>query len=175
LTELICCDISFCFIFTPASAKPAEYHSNCSLPFYGGLILKFGVMSLSASAFYIPMPLITKSVLVMAPGSHYELQTFSLFQSFQATSEGVQALNLEGTKGGCSPWDKTSRPGLFNPGEGSPGTNWKEGWLGPRFGLEDVEKKKFLTLSGLELRPFRCPVRSQLLYQLRCPDSLLLF
>jgi hypothetical protein len=33
----------------------------------------------------------------------------------------------------------------------------------PRAGLEDVEKRKFLTLSGLELRPLGRPTRSQLL------------
>jgi hypothetical protein len=27
------------------------------------------------------------------------------------------------------------------------------GWVGPRAGLDDVEKRKFLTLQGLKLRP----------------------
>jgi hypothetical protein len=35
------------------------------------------------------------------------------------------------------------------------------GWVGPRTGLDDVEKRKFLTLSGLELRPLCRPARSQ--------------
>jgi hypothetical protein len=39
--------------------------------------------------------------------------------------------------------------------------------VGPRGGLEDVEKRKFLTLSGLELRPLGRPARSQSLYRLR--------
>jgi hypothetical protein len=35
----------------------------------------------------------------------------------------------------------------------------EEEWVGPRAGLDDMEKLKFLTLPGLELRPFRRPVR----------------
>jgi hypothetical protein len=38
--------------------------------------------------------------------------------------------------------------------------------VGPRAGLDDVEKRKFLTLSGFELRSFRRLPRSQLLYRL---------
>jgi hypothetical protein len=45
-----------------------------------------------------------------------------------------------------------SRPGRFTPGEREPGTHWIGGWVGPRAGLEDVEKTKFLILPGLELR-----------------------
>jgi hypothetical protein len=41
-----------------------------------------------------------------------------------------------------------------------PGTLWVGGWVDPRAGLGDVEKKKFLTLPGLELRPFGRPARS---------------
>jgi hypothetical protein len=37
----------------------------------------------------------------------------------------------------------------------------------PRAGLDDMEKRKFLTLPGLELRPFGRPARSQSLYWLR--------
>jgi hypothetical protein len=40
-----------------------------------------------------------------------------------------------------------------------------------RAGLEDVEKRKFLTLPGLELRPLGRPPRSQLLYRLSYPGS----
>jgi hypothetical protein len=36
----------------------------------------------------------------------------------------------------------------------------------PRAGLDDVEKRKFLTLLGLELRPLGRPARSQSLYRL---------
>jgi hypothetical protein len=41
----------------------------------------------------------------------------------------------------------------------------------PRAGLDDVEKKKFLTLLGLELRPLGRPARSQPLYRLHYPGS----
>jgi hypothetical protein len=46
-----------------------------------------------------------------------------------------------------------SYPGRFTPGERSPGTHWIGGSVGPRAGLDDVEKRKFLTILGLELRP----------------------
>jgi hypothetical protein len=46
-----------------------------------------------------------------------------------------------------------SRPCRFIPGETAPGTHWIGGWVGPRAGLDYVEKRKFLTLLGLELRP----------------------
>jgi hypothetical protein len=36
--------------------------------------------------------------------------------------------------------------------------------VGPRAGLDHLEKKKFLTLPGLEFRPFVYPSRSQSLY-----------
>jgi hypothetical protein len=64
-----------------------------------------------------------------------------------------------------------SRPGCFNPGERDPGTHLTGGCLDPRAGLDDVEKKKFLTLTGLELQPLSRPARSQSLYRLRCPGS----
>jgi hypothetical protein len=41
----------------------------------------------------------------------------------------------------------------------------------PRAGLDDAEKRKFLTLPGLELRPLSRPARSQTLYRLRCPGA----
>jgi hypothetical protein len=41
----------------------------------------------------------------------------------------------------------------------------------PRAGLDDLEKRKFLTLPGLELRPLGRPASSQSLYRLRYPDS----
>jgi hypothetical protein len=43
--------------------------------------------------------------------------------------------------------------------------------VGPRAGLDDVEKRKFLNLPGLELRPFGRPARSQSPYRLRYPGS----
>jgi hypothetical protein len=51
------------------------------------------------------------------------------------------------------------------------GTHWIGGWVGPRAGLDDVEKRKFFTLSGLELQPLSCPAYSWSLYQLRYPGS----
>jgi hypothetical protein len=50
-------------------------------------------------------------------------------------------------------------------------THWIGGWVDPRAGLDDMEKRKFLTLPGLELRPIGRPARSQSLYQLRYPGS----
>jgi hypothetical protein len=65
-----------------------------------------------------------------------------------------------------------SRPqGHSVVGEKTPGTHWIEGWLGPRTGLDDVEKRKFLTLPGLKLRHLGCPALSQSLYRLRYPGS----
>jgi hypothetical protein len=66
-----------------------------------------------------------------------------------------------------------SRLGRFTPGERAHGTHWIRGWVDPRAGLDDVEKTKFLTLPGLELRrPLDRPARSQSLYRLRYPGSL---
>jgi hypothetical protein len=65
-----------------------------------------------------------------------------------------------------------SRHGRFTPGEKVPGTHWIGGWVGPRAGLDDVEKRKFLTLPGLELRLLGHPGRSQSLYRLSYPGSV---
>jgi hypothetical protein len=43
--------------------------------------------------------------------------------------------------------------------------------MGPIAGVEAVEKRKFLTLPGLELRPLGRPARSQSLYRLSYPGS----
>jgi hypothetical protein len=59
-----------------------------------------------------------------------------------------------------------SSPGRFTPGETAPCTHWIGGWVDPRAGLHDVEKRKFFTLSGLELRPLSRPARSQSLSRL---------
>jgi hypothetical protein len=53
----------------------------------------------------------------------------------------------------------------------SPGTHWIGGWVDPRSGLDDLEKRKVLTLRGLELRFLGRPARSQSLYRLRYPGS----
>jgi hypothetical protein len=51
----------------------------------------------------------------------------------------------------------TSRPGRFATGERAPGTHWIGGWMNPRTGMDDVEKRKFLILPGLEPRPLCSP------------------
>jgi hypothetical protein len=43
--------------------------------------------------------------------------------------------------------------------------------MGPRGCLDDVEKRKFLTLLGLELRPLNRPAINQWLYRLCYRDS----
>jgi hypothetical protein len=54
-----------------------------------------------------------------------------------------------------------SRPGRFTPG-----THLIEDWVGPRAGLDDVEKRKFFTLPELQLRPLSHPARNQSLHRL---------
>jgi hypothetical protein len=39
--------------------------------------------------------------------------------------------------------------------------------MDPRAGLDDMKKKKFLTLQGLEFRPFSRPARSYTDYTMR--------
>jgi hypothetical protein len=53
------------------------------------------------------------------------------------------------------------------PGRFTPGTHWIGGWVVPRAGLDEVEKRKCLTLPGLELRPLGRSDRSLSLYRLR--------
>jgi hypothetical protein len=52
------------------------------------------------------------------------------------------------------------------PSERDPGIHWIEGWVDPRVGLYDAEKRKYLTLLGLEFRPLGRPARSQSLSRL---------
>jgi hypothetical protein len=76
--------------------------------------------------------------------------------------EGVDVyihIFLTSTLGGGE-WS-ASRPCRFSSGETAPGTHWIGDWVGPRTGLDDVEKRKFLTLPVLELRPLCRPVRRQ--------------
>jgi hypothetical protein len=56
-----------------------------------------------------------------------------------------------------------------HPGRFTYSTHWIGGWVDPRAGLDDVEKRKFLTLPGLELRLLGRPARSQSLYLIRYP------
>jgi hypothetical protein len=64
-----------------------------------------------------------------------------------------------------------SRPCRFTSGERASAAHWIEGWVGHRAGLNEVEKRKFLTLPGLELRLFGRSARTQSLYRLRYPGS----
>jgi hypothetical protein len=64
-----------------------------------------------------------------------------------------------------------SRPCLFTPGERDPGTLRIGDLVDPRADLDDVQKRKFLTLPGLKLRPLGRRVHSQSLYRLRYPGS----
>jgi hypothetical protein len=59
---------------------------------------------------------------------------------------------------------------LHAPVAFTPGTHWI-GWVDPRVGLNNVEKRKFLTLPELELRPLGRPARSQSPYRLHYPGS----
>jgi hypothetical protein len=59
---------------------------------------------------------------------------------------------------GCE-WS-ASRSGRFIPGERATGTHWIGGWVGLRAGLDDMEKRNFLTLPGHKLRPLGRPARS---------------
>jgi hypothetical protein len=58
-----------------------------------------------------------------------------------------------------SEWS-ASRHGRFTPGERGPSTHWIGGWVGPSFGLDDVENRKFLTLPELGLRTIGRSARS---------------
>jgi hypothetical protein len=64
-----------------------------------------------------------------------------------------------------------SCPVRFTPGETLPGTHPTGGWVGPRTGLDDVEKRKFLPLPGLELRPLCRSARNKSLYRMCYPYS----
>jgi hypothetical protein len=60
---------------------------------------------------------------------------------------------------------------LHAPAAFTPGTHCIGGWVDLRAGVDDVKKRKFLTLLGLVLRPVSRPARSHSLYGLRYPDS----
>jgi hypothetical protein len=63
------------------------------------------------------------------------------------------------------------RTGRFTTRERAHSTHCIGGWVDPRACLEDVEKRKFLNLPGLELRLLGRPARSQSLYRLRYSGS----
>jgi hypothetical protein len=51
----------------------------------------------------------------------------------------IHAFLISASVGGERP---TSRPGQLTTGETAPSTHWIGGWVGPRTGLDDVERKK---------------------------------
>jgi hypothetical protein len=51
-------------------------------------------------------------------------------------------------------------PSRFTSGERAPGAYCIGSWVDLRAGLGDLEKRKFLTAPGLELRPLGRPARS---------------
>jgi hypothetical protein len=57
-----------------------------------------------------------------------------------------------------------SRIGRFTPEERASSIHWIEDLVDPIAGLNQVEKRKLLTLSGLELRSLGRPACSQSLY-----------
>jgi hypothetical protein len=66
---------------------------------------------------------------------------------------------------GGSEWS-ASCPGHFTPMERTPSTHCIGGWVNLRAGLDDVVKRKFLTLLELKLQTLGCPDHSHLLYRL---------
>jgi hypothetical protein len=56
------------------------------------------------------------------------------------------------------------------PSKRALGTHCIGVWVGPRVGMDDVEKRKFLTLPWLELRPLGRSGRSQWQYRLSYPS-----
>jgi hypothetical protein len=48
-------------------------------------------------------------------------------------------------------WVISFMPRPLYPGERALGTHWMGGWVGPRAGLDDMGKWKFLTILGVEL------------------------
>jgi hypothetical protein len=62
-------------------------------------------------------------------------------------------------------------PAALTHGKTAPSTHWTGGWVGPRTGLHDMEKKTFLTLPVLKLRRLCRPARSQSLYRIRYAGS----
>jgi hypothetical protein len=51
-----------------------------------------------------------------------------------------------------------SQPGGFASGERAPSYRWVGDWVDPRADLDDLEKRRFLTLPELELRPPRSSI-----------------
>jgi hypothetical protein len=57
-------------------------------------------------------------------------------------------------------------------GERGSGIHWTGGWVVPRIGLGDEEKRKFLSLPGLKT-PLYCPIEtSKVRYSCRYPEII---
>jgi hypothetical protein len=63
-------------------------------------------------------------------------------------------------------WAVSLKPRPLYPREIASGSNWNECWVGPRAGLDAVEKIEILPMPGFEPRP-----SSQSLYRLSYPGS----
>jgi hypothetical protein len=70
-------------------------------------------------------------------------------------------------------WVVSFPPRLLYPRGKSPHNHWIGGCVDPRVGLDNMEKWKFLTPPGLELRLQGRPASSQSLYRLHYPGSLI--
>jgi hypothetical protein len=66
----------------------------------------------------------------------------------------------------------TPRP--LYPGEEASVTHWLGDWVSPEAGLDGMEKRKFLTLLGVELRPHVREARNQSLYEATATRAQLL-
>jgi hypothetical protein len=55
-------------------------------------------------------------------------------------------------------------PSFFAPRKRSASIRWIEGWVGPRTSLDNLKKRKLLTLPGFELLPLGCPAHGHSLY-----------
>jgi hypothetical protein len=64
-----------------------------------------------------------------------------------------------------------SRPGGFTLGERANGTHWIGGWVDFRAGLDDMEKRKFWVLPGLELQTLGRPAHSPALGRIRSTEK----
>jgi hypothetical protein len=67
-----------------------------------------------------------------------------------------------------------SRPQQLYPREIALGTLWIREWVGPIIGLDDVGRRRTLSLPGLEVRTVGSPKRSPSLYRLSYPPPNLL-
>jgi hypothetical protein len=79
-------------------------------------------------------------------------------------NKGLKILDLKLTLAIAGVQWSASGPGRFTHGERAPSTYWIGGWVDPRASVDDMEKRKFLTISGIDLRPLSHPAHSQSLY-----------